>query len=131
MRLQSESAATDGLELKAAAWYPTGQIHETAIWVYDAQLDDWHLVLAVESDEVRVFSSGVLNGMLVTSDWHREEGETRCDDHRRDITVYRYSGNGGEASYRKVLEYTTTRKYGAEDTDTIDAEMSNIEAKLS
>jgi len=130
VRLQSESAATNGLELKAAAWYPTGQVHETAIWVYDAQRDDWHLVLAVESDEVRVFGSGVLNGMLVTSDWHRDEGEARWDDHRREITVYRYSADGGEALYRKVLEYTTTKKYGAEDTDTIDAESSNIEEKL-
>jgi hypothetical protein len=55
VRLQSESAATNGLELKAAAWYPTGQIPETAIWVYDAQQDDFQLALAVESDEVRIF----------------------------------------------------------------------------
>jgi len=130
VRLQSESAATNGLELKAAAWYSTGQVHETAIWVYDAQRDDFHLVLAVESGEVRIFSSGLLNGMLLTSDWHRDEGDTRWSDHRRDITVYRYSTDGGEAGYRKVLEYTTTKKYGAEDTDTIDAELRNIEAKL-
>lgn len=129
--LQSEGAATNGLELKAAAWYSTGQVHETAIWVYDAQRDDFHLALAVESGEVRIFSSGLMNGMLVTSDWHRDEGDTRWSDHRRDITVYRYSADASEAGYRKVLEYTTTKKYGAEDTDTIDAESTTIQAKLS
>lgn len=130
VRLQSESAATNGLELKAVAWYSTGQVRETAIWVYDAQRDDFHLVLAVESGEVRIFSSGLLNGMLVTSDWRRDEGDTRWSAHRRDITVYRYGADGEEAGYRKVLEYITTKKYGAEDTDTIDAELTNIEAKL-
>ncbi len=130
VRLQSQSVPTNGLELKAAAWYSTGQMPETAIWVYDAQQDDFHLVLAVESGEVRVFSSGLLHGMLVTSDWHRDEGDTRWSDHPRDITVYRYSAASGEASYRKVLEYTTMKKYGAEDTDTIDAELSDIEGKL-
>jgi hypothetical protein len=130
VRLQSDSAATKGLELKAAAWYSTGQVQETAIWVYDAQRDDFHLVLAVESGEVRIFSSGPLNGTLVTSHWQRDEGDTRWSDHRRDITVYRYSADGGGAGCRKVLEYTTTRECGAEDTDTIDAELSNIEAKL-
>jgi hypothetical protein len=130
VRLQSASAATNGLELKAAAWYPTGQIPETAIWVYDAQQDDFHLVLAVESDEVRILSDGLLDGMLVTSDWHRDEGDTRWSDHRRDIRVYRYGANGGDAAYRKVLEYTTTKNYSAEDTETVDAELNNIEAKL-
>ncbi|MGB9070199.1 MAG: hypothetical protein WCC21_16640 [Candidatus Acidiferrales bacterium] len=130
VRLQSESAATNGLELKAAAWYPTGQIPETAIWVYDAQQDDFHLVLTVESDEVRIFSHGPLNGMLVTSDWHRDEGDTRWSDHRRDITVYRYGAIGGDGAYRKVLEYTTTKNYSAEDTETADAEQNNIEARL-
>jgi hypothetical protein len=130
VRLQPESAATNGLELKAAAWYSTGQVPETAIWIYDALRDDFHLALAVESGEVRIFTSGPLNGMLVTSDWHRDEGDTRWDDHRRDITVYRYSADGEKAVYRKVLEYTTTEKYGAEDTDTIDAALSNIEEKL-
>jgi hypothetical protein len=130
VRLQSESAPTYGLELKAAAWYSTGQVLETAIWIYDAQRDDFHLVLAVESGEASIFSSGLLNGMLVTSVWHRDEGDTRWNDHRREITVYRYSAEGGEAGYRKVLEYTTTKKYGAEETDTIDAESNNIEARL-
>jgi hypothetical protein len=46
------------------------------------------------------FSDGLLNGMLVTSDWHRDEGDTRWSDHRRDITVYRYGANGGDAAYR-------------------------------
>jgi hypothetical protein len=129
-RLQSDSAATNGLELKAAAWYSTGQVHETAIWAYDAQRDGFQMVLAVESGEVCIFSSGPLNGMLVTSDWHLEEGDTRWSDHKRDITVYRYSVDGGEAGYRKVLQYTTAQKYEAEDNDTIDAELSNIEGKL-
>ena len=129
VRLQSESSATNGLELKAAAWYSTGQVHETAIWVYDAQRDDFHSVLAVESGEVRIFSSGALDGMLVTSDWHRDEGDTRWSDHKRDITVYRFSADGSTAGYRKVLEYTTGKKYGAEDTHTIDAELGNIKSK--
>jgi hypothetical protein len=130
VRLSSGNAATNGLVLKAAAWYPTGQVPETAIWVYDAQQDHFHLLSALESGEVRIFSSGPLSGILVTADWHRDEGESRWSDHRRDITVYRYSADNGEASYRKVLEYTTTKKYGAEDTDAIDAERASIEAKI-
>jgi hypothetical protein len=129
-RLRSGSAPANGVVMKAAAWYPTGQVHETAIWVYDPQQDRFHLVSTVESEEVRVFSSGPLNGDLVTADWHREEGESRWSDHRRDISLYRYSSEIGESGYRKVLEYTTTRKYGAEDISTIDAELANIEAKI-
>jgi hypothetical protein len=128
--LQSGSAATKGFELKAAAWYPTGQVQETAVWVYDAQRDDFHLVLAVESSEVRIFSSGVLNGMLVTSDWQRDQGDTRWSDHRRHVTVYRYGAEEGEAGYRTVFDYATAKKYGAEDTDTIESELSDIEARL-
>jgi len=41
-----------------------------------------------------------------------------------------HSADGGEARYRKVFEHTTAKKYAAEDTDTIDAELNNIEAKL-
>ena len=130
VRLRSGSAAINGLIMKAAAWYPTGQVPETAIWVYDAQQDHFHMLSALESSEVRIFSSGPLSGILVTADWHRDEGMSRWSDHRRDITVYRYSADKGEASYRKVFEYTTTKKYGAEDTGTIDAERANIEAKI-
>jgi len=130
VRLRSGSAATNGLVMKAAAWYPTGQVLETAIWVYDAQQDHFHLLSGLESGEVRIFSSGPLNGILATADWHRDKGESRWSDHRRDITVYRYSADNGATSYRKVLEYTTTKKYGAEDTGTIDAERANIEAKI-
>jgi hypothetical protein len=129
-RLQSGSAATKGLVLKATRLYDTGQVPETAIWVYNATGDDFHLVSALESRELRICSSVPLNGMLVTADWLWDEGETRWSDHRRNIAVYRYSGAGREAIYQKLLEYTTTRKYGAEDTDTIDAELSNIEAKV-
>jgi hypothetical protein len=129
-RLQSGSAATNGLVLNADALYPTGQVHETAIWVYNARLDGFELVAALESGEVRMFDSGPLNGTLVTADWDREEGETRWSDHRRKITVYRYGIAGGGAGYREVLQYTTTRKYGAEDTRTIEAELPRLEARV-
>jgi len=128
--LRSGKAAVSGLIMKAAAWYPTGQVPETAIWVYDQQQDRFQLVSAVESFEVRVFSSGPLNGCLVTADWHRDEGDSRWSDHRRDITLYRYSADADEAAYRKVFAYTTTKKYGAEDTSTIDAELANFAAKI-
>jgi hypothetical protein len=130
VRLQSGSSATNGLVLKATRLYDIGQVPETAIWVYDAKGDDFHLVSALESGEVRICSSVPLNGMLVTADWLWDDGETRWSDNRRNISVYRYSGDGREASYQMLLKYTTTRKYGAEDTDTIDAELSNIEAKV-
>jgi len=79
---------------------------------------------------VRILNNGDLNGLLITSDWHLDQGETRWSDHRRDITMYRYSPDGGQAGYRKVREYTTAKKYGAEDTATVDAELNNIEAML-
>jgi hypothetical protein len=126
VRLQTAGGYTNGVELKAAARYPTGQIPETAIWVHDAQRDVWHVALAVESSEVRIFGDGPFDGVLVTSDWHREEGEVRWGEHRRDIAVYRYSVEGGQAGYRNILAYTTFMKYDPEDADTIDAELSNI-----
>lgn len=128
--LLSGSPAIKGLVLKAAAWYPTGQVPETAIWIYGAPQDRFQLVSAVESNEVRIFSGGPLNGTLVTADWHRDEGDTRWSDHRRDIAVYRFGANHGQAGYGKVLEYTTGKKYGAEDNGTIDAERAAIEAKM-
>lgn len=129
--LKSRNDAAHGVELEAAGLYPSGQTHETAIWAYDASRDDWHLAFAGQADnEVRILNSGALNGMLVTSDWRRDEGDTRWSDHKRDIRVYRYGSNGGDAGYRKVLEYTTAKKYGAEDTATIGAELNDIEARL-
>jgi hypothetical protein len=119
-----------GLLLKASAWYPAGQTHETAIWVYDAQRDDFDLALGVVSGEEHIFSNGPLNGMLVTADSRADDGETRASEHTRDVKVYRFVMSHGAEGYRKVLEYTTTMKYGAEDSDTVDAELSNIEAKL-
>jgi hypothetical protein len=124
--LRSGPVAINGLVMKAEGLYPTGQLHETAIWIYDAQRDDFHLVSAQESQEVRIFSSGPLNGTFVTATWHRDEAETRWSDHRRDIAVYKFSGNGDAASYRKVLEYTSAKRYGAEDTETVSAEVANI-----
>lgn len=129
-RLRSGNAAVSGLAMKAAALFPTGQLHETAIWAYDRQQDRFHLAIATESTELRIFSSGRLNGYLVTADWHRDDGASRWSDHRRDITLYRLSGDGAETSYRKALDYTSAKKYGAEDTGTIDAELASIEAKL-
>jgi hypothetical protein len=126
----ARGATVNGLIMKAAAWYPTGQVPETAIWVHDAKQGHFHLVSALESPEVRSFGSGPLNGILATADWHRDEGESQWSGHRRDIAIYRYSADNGLASYRKVLEYTTTEKYGAEDTGVIDAERANIEAKV-
>jgi len=128
--LESGTATTSGLQLKAAALYPAGQVEETAIWAYDAAEDDWNLAFADGSNEVRILNSGALNGLLITSHWHLDEGENRWSDHRRDITVYRYSPDGGQAGYRRVREYRTAKKYGAEDTATIDAELNNIEAML-
>ncbi len=128
--LRSGPAAINGLVMKATALYLTGQEQETGIWVYDVQQDEFHPVSAHVSEETRIFSSGPLNGTLVTASWHRDQGETRWSDHRRDITVYKYSGDGEAAGYEKVLEYTTVKKYGAEDTDTIGAELVNIEAKV-
>ena len=129
-QLRSGSSPVSGLVMKADALYPTGQIHETAIWVYSPRQDRFHLAAAVESNEVRIFTIGPLNGFLITADWHRDEEETRWSDHRRDITVYRFSGDNGDASFGKVLEYTTTKKYGAEYTGAIEAEQANIEAKI-
>lgn len=130
MRLRSGNAV-NGLMMKASALYTTGQVPETAIWVYEARQDRFHLVFAGKSPEVRVFSSGPRDGMLVTADWIWDKGETRWNDHRRDIAVYRYSSDAGNAGYRKVIEYTTAKKYGAEDTGTIEEELAVIEAKIA
>jgi hypothetical protein len=41
--LKEGSPSVKGLVMKASGLYATGQTHETAIWIYDAQLDDFHL----------------------------------------------------------------------------------------
>lgn len=128
--LRSGGAPVSGLVMKAEALYPTGQVHETAIWVYSIHQDRFHLASAVNSGEVRIVSSGPLNGNLITSDWHREKGDKRWDGHRRDITVYRYDSESDDGAYRMLFAYTTTTKYGAEDASTIDAELASIEAKV-
>jgi hypothetical protein len=130
-RLTEGTTATKGLVLKADALYPTGQLHEIAIWSYATKRDDFHLALAVGFNEERILNSGALAGTLMTSDWRRERGETRWSDHRREIQVYRYITRNDVGVYRKILDYTTTKKYGAEDMNTIEQEFSVIESKLA
>jgi hypothetical protein len=129
--LTEGATTTKGLILRADAFYPTGQLHEIAIWSYDTKRDDFHLALAVGFTEERIFNSGPLAGTLITADWRRETGESRWSDHRREIRVYRYVTRADVGIYAKVLDYTTTKKYGAEDTSTIEQELAVIESKLA
>jgi len=129
VRLMEGTTATMALVLKADALYPTGQLHEMAIWPYDRKRDDFHLALAVGFNEARILNSGPLAGTLVTSEWRRERGATRWSDHRREIQVYRYVTGNDVGVYRKILDYTTTKSYGAEDTKTIEQEFAAIESK--
>lgn len=124
--LSSASASAKGLVLKATGYYVSGEIHETAIWVYDQANDKFNLVSALTSNEQRIVSQGPLGGFLITADWDWAAGESRWDDHQRKITVYRFDATDGVGAYREVLEYATAKKYGAEDTDTIDSEMNVI-----
>ena len=124
-----------GLVLKATGMYITGEVHQTAIWVYDRAHDEFRLISTnvVGGDWERIFDVGPLSGYLVDSnwDWRTEEGETRFgSDHRRKISVSKYMPDENGGSYRKVLEYTTDKKYGPEDTETIRAEFSTIESRL-
>jgi hypothetical protein len=120
-----------GLILKVTGSYPTGNAHEMAIWVYDSKQDNFRLVSALQSSEERIFTDGPLDSYLVTANWQWEQGETRFgSDHLRKITAYQYVRDDGAGVYRKVLEYTTAKKYGPEDTNTIEGEISAIEAKL-
>jgi len=124
---------TKGLRLMATALYPTGQIRETAIWVYDERRDQFRVAATLTSSEVRIFPSGALEGCLVTADWDRalEQSQTRFgSDHKRMITVYRYKTQGSAGSYQKVLTYITAKKYSPEDTDTIEAEQVRIKEEL-
>jgi hypothetical protein len=130
-RLTRRLSTATGLIMKARAWYSTGQVQEMAIWVYNVQRDEFELAVAVpSSQEQRIFNSGYLDGALVTVNWYWANHENRWSDHRRNVTVYRYRADKGIGTYRKVLEYTTIKKYRAEDSSTIDAELVNIESKL-
>jgi hypothetical protein len=125
----SKSPQTKGLILRAVGNYPTGQVHETAIWVYDAAKDAFNLVLALAAggfSEVRVINSGPLDGYLIAVSWSWDKDEVRWDDHRRMIAAYRLERSAGSVGYREVLDYVTADKYGAEDTDTIDSEWSTL-----
>jgi hypothetical protein len=128
--LSSISPNTEGLVLKATGFYTSGEVHETAIWVYDQADNNFSLVSALTSDEERIVTQGPLDGFLITVNWNWEKGEARWDDHRRKITVYRFAANEGAGAYREVLEYTTAKKYDAEDTHTIDSEMNVILTRL-
>jgi hypothetical protein len=129
--LTSKRGGVTGLVLKATALYDTGQLHETAIWVYDAKADRFRLISSATAAEEQIFASGALDGYLVTADWHFQPGETRFgSDHQRIITVYRYEPSDAGGSYRKVLRYTTVKKYGPEDVGTIAEEMDSIEQHI-
>ena len=125
-----------GLVLKATGTYSSGEVHQTAIWVYDRTHDDFRLISANVvggGDWERVFDVGPLGGYLIESnwDWRIQEGETRFgSDHRRKISVFRYVPDEDGGSYRSVLEYTTDKKYDPEDTETIRAEFPTIESRL-
>jgi hypothetical protein len=130
-RLASGPVNARGLVLKATGSYPTGNVHETAIWVYDVTQDQFRLVSALQSAEERILSSGPLDGYVITAAWQWQPGESRFgSDHFRRITAYKYVDDNGEGVYRKALEYITTEKYGAEDAHTIEREISTIAAKL-
>lgn len=126
----SKSPNAKALVLKATGFYISGDVHETAIWVYDQANDKFNLVSALTSDEEQIMSGGPLDGFLITADWDWASGETRWDDHQRKMTVYRFDASNGAGSYRRALEYTTAKKYGAEDTNTINSEMNAILTQL-
>jgi hypothetical protein len=129
--LASGSMSVKGLVLTADGSYATGSVHEMAIWIYDVAPDHFRLVSALQSAEERIFSDGPLNGYVVTANWQWQAGESRFgSDHLRRITAYKYVDDGGDGSYRKVLEYTTTKRYTPEDTNTIASEASTIAVKL-
>lgn len=128
--LSSKSPNTQALVLKATGFYVSGDMHETAIWIYDQASDKFNLVSALTSDEEQIIDAGPLDGFLITSDWDWAAGETRWDDHQRKITVYRFDASDGAGAYREALEYTTAKKYGAEDTNTINSEMNVILTRL-
>ena len=133
VELISGHPETKGLQMMATALYPTGQVHEAAIWVYDRRRDQFRVAATLTSGELRIFPAGALKGCLITADWDRplNEGETRFgSDHKRIMTVYRYSAEGSAGTYQKVLTYITARKYSPDDTDTIEAEQTRIEEKL-
>lgn len=126
----SKSPNAKALVLHAIGFYTSGDVHETAIWVYAQTNDKFTLVSALTSDEEQIIDAGPLDGFLITADWDWASGETRWDDHQRKITVYRFDATDGAGAYREALEYTTTKKYGAEDTNTINSEMNVILTRL-
>ena len=117
--------------LRANGLYPTGRSSETALWAYDRGADTFRLLLAVQAPEVKIVSDGPLSGIVITAQWKWSPKESRWDDHRRQITVYRLKGTSSELTYKKSLEYLTAKKYGAEDTMTVDAELPTIGSRLS
>lgn len=133
VELISGRPETKGLQMMATALYPTGQVHETAIWVYDRRQDQFRVAATLTSSEVRIFPAGALKGCLITADWDRplNDGETRFgSDHKRVMTVYHYGAQGSAGTYQKVFTYITSKKYSPDDTDTIEAEQTRIEEKL-
>ncbi|HEV2703663.1 MAG TPA: hypothetical protein VGV09_18705 [Steroidobacteraceae bacterium] len=129
--LTSEPHPTNALLMKAVAWYPTGQLSETAIWNYDRRNEAFRLAVAMESPEVRIVSSGLLAGYLITADWQWEAGETRFgSNHKRRIAVYQFNARDSAMGYHKVLEYITASKYGPENDHTIDSEIGTIRKRI-
>jgi hypothetical protein len=127
--LRSQSPQTSGLILRALGGYPSGHVYETAIWVYDAAKDAFNLIAVIAAgdfSEVRIVNEGQLDGYLIAAHWSWSKDEGRWDDHRRQITVYRFDVTTRPGAYRQVLEYTTAKKYGAEDADTISSEWGAI-----
>ncbi len=129
-----------GLVMRATADYPTGQLSETAIWVYDRAQDSFVLAATFQAGEARIFGCGPrrslvsreLDGHVVISEWVSLPGETRFgSDHKRKISVYGLVTVKGRATYRLLFAYTTLKKYSPEDTNTIGEETHNIRARLT
>jgi len=127
--LWSGQSAVKALVVRYEGAYATGVVDQTAIWVYDSARDDFRLASALATSgqgEQRLFNSGPMDGYLVTADYILGDRETRWDDHRYRVHIYRYA----DGAYGPVLDYETAAKYPSETVTAIESELPSMPKRL-
>lgn len=106
----------------------SGTLGALSIWLYDAEADEFSRAALIEIGELseyKIIDEGPLQGSIVTASglWQTDEGH--FGDHRFWIQLYRYGDYYKD--YRKVIGFTTLRKYPSEDVRVIDRELGTLE----
>ncbi len=136
--VETLSARTGRSALVVRAHFSGGshELRQTMAFTYNGAglADDVSQTAAFDRGDLgeeRLFAQGPLDGLYVVADARIRGQETRWDDHRYSISVYRLTPYGG---YDQVLQYVTAPSYPSEREDprfVIDHELPRLKGLLA